>query len=140
MSDASHLELVRAYFDSCTSGTADQIAAHFTEDATIYDTNHTPVVGREAIGKFWARTRQRWEGARWVVDSVIEDRTNPDAAAIEWSMHGIADGQPFSFRGSEHYRFRDGLIDEIRQYWTYDPKDPGSALVDFDYSEFDARD
>ena len=52
-------------------------------------------------------------------------------------MHGGAHGQPFTFRGSEHYRFRDGLIDEIRQYWTYDHGRPGSALVGFDYSDID---
>ena len=53
-------------------------------------------------------------------------------------MHGVADGEPFVFRGSEHYRFRDTLIDEIRQYWTFDAERPGSTLVGFDYAEFDA--
>ncbi len=137
MSTNSQLNLVRSYFAACGVASAEEIAAHFTEDATIYDTNHAPVVGRERIGAFWFRTRERWAGARWRVDSTIEDG---DTAAIEWSMHGVADGQPFTFRGSEHYRFRDGLIDEIRQYWTYDPNQPGSALVGFDYSEFDAQD
>ncbi|MBT5775158.1 MAG: nuclear transport factor 2 family protein [Dehalococcoidia bacterium] len=137
MSTDSHLNLIRAYFAACGIASADEIAAHFTEGATIYDTNHAPVVGRERIGAFWAQVRERWSGARWIVDNAIEDG---DTAAIEWSMHGVADGQPFTFRGSEHYRFRDGLIDEIRQYWTYDPEQPGSALVDFDYSEFDAQD
>jgi hypothetical protein len=44
-----------------------------------------------------------------------------------------------TFCGSEHYRFRSGLIDEIRQHWTYVPADPGSILVGFDYSEFDVQ-
>lgn len=135
MSAASQLELVRSYFAACGAGSAEAIAAHFTEGATIYDTNHAPIIGRDQIGAFWVRIRQQWEGARWVVDSAVEQG---DAAAIEWSMHGVADGEPFVFRGSEHYRFRDGLIDELRQYWTYDPKQPGSALVGFDYTAFDA--
>ena len=114
---------------------AETIAAHFTEDATIFDTNHTPVVGRDSIGAFWVRIREQWDGARWTVDSAVEQG---DTAAIEWSMHGVADGEPFVFRGSEHYRFRDTLIDEIRQYWTFDAERPGSTLVGFDYAEFDA--
>ena len=136
-SDHGNLDLVRSYFAACNGGSADQIAAHFTADATIYDTNHAPVAGREQIGAFWLRTRQRWAGARWQIDSTIVDRDQGDAAAIEWSMHGVANGEPFSFRGSEHYRFRDGLIDEIRQYWSYDPDHPGSALIGFDYRAFD---
>jgi len=132
MSD--QIDLVRSYFAACGSGSAGEIAAHFTEAATIFDTNHAPIVGREQIGAFWVRTRERWSGARWIVDSAVEQ---DDAAAIEWSMHGVADGEPFVFRGSEHYRFRDGLIDELRQYWTYDPTQPGSALLGFDYTGFE---
>jgi hypothetical protein len=53
-------------------------------------------------------------------------------------MHSVANGQPFTFRGSEHYRFSDGLIDEIRHYCTCAPNHPVSALVGFDYSAFNA--
>jgi hypothetical protein len=48
-----------------------------------------------------------------------------------------ARGRPFTFQGSKHYRFRDGLIDEFRQYWTCKPARPGSARVGFDYSDID---
>jgi len=135
MSAGSQLDLVRSYFAACGEGSAETIAAHFTEDATIFDTNHAPIVGRKQISAFWVRIRERWDGARWIVDSAVE---HGDTAAIEWSMHGVSDGAPFVFRGSEYYRFRDGLIDEIRQYWTYNPERPGSALIGFDYTEFDA--
>ena len=59
------------------------------------------------------------------------------AAAIEWSMTGTNpdDQQSFVFPGSEHYRFEtdDNLISEIRQYWTFDPQQLSTGLVDYDY-------
>lgn len=127
-----HLERVRSYFAACSSGSVEDVAAHFTEDAVIYDTNHPPVRGREAIGTFWSRVRERWSGAVWTVDGGLEDG---DAAAIEWSMRGTSGGGAFVVRGSEHYRFEGELIAEIRQYWTFDPDQPGSELIDFTYDD-----
>lgn len=113
-------ERIVAYFEACTSGTADGIAAHFTQDAVVYDTNVRPVHGNAAIGTMWVKVRERWRGARWTVDSFVGEG---DAAAIEWSMVGTdpTSGRTFTFHGSEHYALRDGLIAEIRQYWTFDP-------------------
>lgn len=128
------LHLVRAYFDACTNGRAEDIAACFTDDAVIYDTNHAPIRGSAAIGAFWTGVRERWAGAAWIVDSGIEEG---DEAAVEWTMSGYSDTGPFALRGSEHYRFTDDLIAEIRQYWTFDPEDPGSELVDYPYGERD---
>jgi hypothetical protein len=58
-----------------------------------------------------------------------------DVAAIEWSMTGIDpdDGEVFTFRGSEHYRFETdvNLIVEIRQYWAFDPSALDTGLIGF---------
>lgn len=124
------LHLVRAYFEACTSGRAEDIASCFTENAVIYDTNHAPIRGHNAIGAFWTGVRDRWASAIWVVDAGLEEG---DLAAVEWSMHGITEDGPFVFRGSEHYRFEGDLIAELRQYWTFDPDQPGSELVDYPY-------
>lgn len=132
MTDRDHAARIRAYFIACSSGTAADVACHFTEAATIFDTNVPPVHGREAIGRFWVRVREKWGGASWHVDSLI---VNGDAAAIEWHMRGCAGGGEFVVYGSEHYRFADGLIAEIRQYWTYNPRSPGSALLGYAYPE-----
>ncbi len=123
-------DLIRSYFAACTAGDAQAVATHFTSDAAIYDTNHAPVRGRDAIGAFWTRIHEQWRGARWTVDAAIVES---DAAAIEWSMRGTHEGAAFVVRGSEHYRFADGLIAEIRQYWTFDPTAPGSELVGYPY-------
>jgi ketosteroid isomerase-like protein len=127
-------ERIRAYFAACTSGSAADIAAHFTEDAVIYDTNVRPVRGAAAIGPFWVGVRERWQGAAWAVESVVAEG---EAAAIEWAMTGTSPaGRPFVVRGSEHYRFApppDGRISEIRQYWTFDRDHLDTSLVGFPY-------
>jgi hypothetical protein len=124
---------IRAYFAACTHGAAEDIAAHFTPGATIYDTNHRPVRGSGTIGGFWVQVRERWGGAAWFLDTCV---AAGDAAAIEWTMTGE---QPrrFVVRGSEHYRFEgdDHRIAEIRQYWTFDPKRLDTGLVDYRYGE-----
>ncbi len=121
-----HRARIEAYFAACSEGSAEDIAANFSPGAVVYDTNHTPVSGSGTIGGFWVRVRERWGGARWTVDSCVEQG---DAAAIEWTMTGNAP-RPFAVSGSEHYRFApDGRIDEIRQYWTFDAEKLDSGLV-----------
>jgi ketosteroid isomerase-like protein len=122
--------LVRRYFSACTSGTADEVASHFTDDAVIYDTNHPPVIGAAAIGRFWTRIRSKWRGAEWRVDTYVGDDRS---GAIEWTMRGTDGDRPFAVRGSEHYAFVDGRIHRIRQYWTFDAAAPGSELIGYDY-------
>lgn len=96
----------------------------------IYDTNLAPARGAGAIGDLWVLVREKWGGARWEVDSCVES-ADGSAAAIEWSMYGSEHGRPFVFRGSEHYRFEGGLIDEIRQYWTFDPERLDTGLREY---------
>lgn len=147
---------IRAYFADCSHADAAAIGMHFTVDAVIYDTNVPPVRGRDAIGRFWVRVREKWGGAEWHVDAVLEDG---DRAAIEWTMTGRTPvqaasaeavgagagtgasevGRAFAVRGAEWYRFEGGLIAEIRQYWTFDPASPGSQLRGFPYAGEDAR-
>jgi ketosteroid isomerase-like protein len=125
---------IRSYFEACNGGAPGDVAAHFTPDAVIYDTNIPPQRGRDAIAAGWSAIRDKWGGATWSVDSVVA-AANGDAAAIEWSMRGTdpKSGRAFVFRGSEHYRFVDTLIDEIRQYWTFDRERLDTGLVDYPY-------
>lgn len=125
-------ELLHRYFERCSSGPPQDIAACFTPEAAVYDTNIAPVRGAEAIGRFWVAVRERWGGARWELDTVL---AYGDDAACEWTMHGTtpADGRPFVFRGSDHYGFEGELIAEVRQYWTFDPDHPNPGLDGFPY-------
>jgi len=123
---------IGAYFQACSTGEADDIGAHFTDDAVIWDTNLAPCRGADAIGAMWVKVRQRWGGAVWTVDTAVTDGVT---AAIEWTMTGTEprEQRPFVFHGSEHYTFRDSLIAEIRQYWTFDPDRLDTGLVDWPY-------
>ena len=134
---------ITGYFDACTSGQADAVEPHFTDNAVIYDTNHAPVASAATIGQFWSRIAAKWQGAAWHVERLV---TDGDTAAIEWVMTGnapTADGAnaAFAVRGSEHYDFDvsnmtgERLIAEIRQYWTFDPSEPSSRLVEYPYGE-----
>lgn len=124
---------IRSYFDACNHGDAAAIASHFTPDAVVYDTNHSPVRGADEIGSFWTKIRAKWGDTRWHVDSCIE---SGDHAAIEWSVTGThPERGAFCVRGSEHYRMDGDAIAEIRQYWTFDAQDPGADLQGFPYRE-----
>ncbi len=127
-------ERVRAYFEACNRGDPAALAVHFTTDAVIYDTNIAPMRGRDAIAAGWAAIAAKWGGATWSVDSVVA-AADGSVAAIEWSMAGTdpRSGQPFVFRGSEHYRFDGTLIAEIRQYWTFDRDRLDSGLIGYPY-------
>lgn len=128
-------ERVDAYFLACSEGSADDIAGHFTPDAIVWDTNIRPMRGSDAIGASWVTVRDRWGGARWLVDTMVA-APDEETAAIEWLMTGTnpQNGEGFVFRGSEHYRFADTLIAEIRQYWTFDPSRLDTGLRGYDYS------
>ena len=132
MQAADNRERIEAYFKACSEGTAKDIENQFTTDAIIYDTNHRPLKTAEGIGVFWDKIRKQWRNAKWYVDACVSEG---NAAAIEWTMTGLNQGTPFTVRGSEHYRFENGLIAEIRQYWTFDSESPGSELVDFPYAK-----
>ena len=128
----THEDRIRSYFAACSSGSKDEVARHFTEDAVIYDTNHAPIVSAENIGNFWVQIHTKWTGANWVVERVVEDEKS---AAIEWCMDGEHQGNKFEVRGSEHYQFHDTLIAEIRQYWIFDSSSPGGGLIDYPYGQ-----
>lgn len=125
---------IAAYFEACNTGDAESVATHFTESAVVFDTNVRPARGRAEIGEMWANVAARWGGARWHVDSVVESAAG-DTAAIEWSMTGVdpRSQRRFVFRGSEHYRFDQSLIAEIRQYWTFDRDRLDTGLIGYDY-------
>lgn len=128
----SNSELVEGYFAACSGGNASDIAGYFCADAVVYDLNHEPVRGATGIGEFYVRIRDQWNGATWHVNTYTEGN---ETAAIEWTMRGNKGDEPFVLRGSEHYEFRDGAIEQIRQYWTFDRAKPGLGLRGFPYEE-----
>ena len=121
---------VRAYNAACSRDVVGDITAFFTTDAVIYDLNHPPVVGREAIGAFWAKVRARWGGATWDTDHVVSDGRT---VVAEWTMHGVSGERRFAFHGVDVFVFAGPLIAEIRQYWRFDAERLASGLVGYEY-------
>jgi ketosteroid isomerase-like protein len=126
--DADLASVVRAYNEACSRGTVDDIMAFFAENAVIYDLNHPPVVGRDAIGRFWGKIRAKWGGATWHTDAAVADAATATAAA-EWTMYGVSAGKPFRFHGVDMFSFDGALISEVRQYWRFDAHELHSGLV-----------
>jgi ketosteroid isomerase-like protein len=127
----SHIDHVRSYYAALNSGDAEEVASHFTEDATHYYTRLEPHRGAETIGQMteWAVNNI---DAQWYVENAIEEG---DQAVIEWTMtwRHAESGEPRLDRGTEWFLFQDGKIAEVRAYHHGGPKNPQGNLLGFDH-------
>jgi ketosteroid isomerase-like protein len=124
----SPAERVRAYYDDLSSGDAAAVARHFTEDAVHYSTRRAPHLGASQIAENAAAAVQ-FLNAVWVLEELVAD---DERAAIEWSMafDHPTKGTRMLDRGTEWFRFRDGLICEVRAYYN----ERGGDLMGFDHA------
>lgn len=127
-------ERVRAYYEDLNKGSAEAVSAHFTEDAVHYYTRLGPHRGASEIAAHAALGYKAIEG-RWYLENGLDDG---EQACIEWTMtwRDAKSGAPRLDRGAEFFRFRDGLISEVRAYHHGGPKNPSGDLLGFDH---DAR-
>ena len=124
------LDHVRGYYEALNTGDADAVAAFFTDDAVHYYTRMEP-----------HRRPRIAENAAWAVANIdgrvamcngIDDG---EQAVIEWAMtwrHPTRASGGLD-RGTEWFRFRDGLICEVRAYFHGEPATAGD-LVGFDHA------
>ena len=121
-------ERVRAYYDDLSSGDADAVARHFTDDAIHYYTRRAPHLGARAIADNAAAAVEHLN-AVWVLESLAGDGQQ---IAIEWSMafDHPTKGTRMLDRGAEFFRFRDDLICEVRAYYN----ERGGDLIGFDHA------
>jgi ketosteroid isomerase-like protein len=127
----SHLDHIRSYYEALNTGDADLVASHFTGDAVHYYTRLGPHEGARAIGENARWGVEQLDG-QWFIESALE---LGDTAAIEWTMtwRDPKSGEPRLNRGAEFFRFRDGLICEVRAYHHGDGKNPQGDLLGFDH-------
>ena len=121
-------ERVRAYYEALSSGDADAVAQHFTDDAIHYYTRRAPHLGARAIAENAAAAVQHLN-AYWKLENLVGD---DEQVAIEWSMvfdHPTKKTRMLD-RGAELFRFRDGLICEVRAYYN----ERGGDLIAFDHA------
>jgi ketosteroid isomerase-like protein len=134
MTSAEKLELIRRYYDACSSGDVEALRATVSEDVVHYflapNRGSAPVAGGEHLANYWRKVQALIDG-RWVVDSIVGEG---DEAVIEWTLfwRPDPDAARVATRGAEWYRFADGRIAEIRAY--YQQRGSSSELEGFDYA------
>ena len=118
---------VRSYYAALNIGDPGAVAAHFTQDAVHYYTRREPSVGAIQIGEGTHLAVEQL-GAVWTIEHLVE---GDDEVVIEWSMAWthLRTGERCLDRGAEFLSFRDGLICEVRAYYSRD-----GDLVGFDHA------
>jgi ketosteroid isomerase-like protein len=118
-----HLEVIRRYYDGCSSADVDLMLATLHPDVVHYflapNPGSTPVAGAEHLARYWRKVARMLD-ARWVVDHCL---AGTDEAVIEWTMHWTppdATGR-VATRGAEWFTFAEGRIREIRSYYQQRP-------------------
>lgn len=122
------VEIIRRYYDGCTSGSLALLHATLHEEVVHYflapNIGSAPVRGRAHLSNYWRKVA-RMIDARWVVERAVGQG---DETVIEWSMHWTPPGAPEPgapraiTRGAEWFMFRDGLIAEIRSWYQQRPE------------------
>jgi ketosteroid isomerase-like protein len=127
----ANLDHVRSYYEALNSGDAELVASHFTEDAVHYYTRLGPHEGSATIAGYAAWAVANIDG-QWQLQHGIE---GDGEAVIEWTMtwRDPRSGEKRLDRGTEWFRFRDGLICEVRAYHHGGPKNPQGDLIGFDH-------
>jgi ketosteroid isomerase-like protein len=107
---------VRSYYAALNTGDAERVAAHFTPGATHWYTRRPPSVGAAEIGEH-TRLGVELLRAHWEIEHLVE---GADEVVIEWTMawDHPRSGERCLDRGAEFLAFEDGLISEIRAYYS----------------------
>ena len=128
----ARLDHVRAYYEALNTGDPDRVAGHFTDDAVHYYTRLGPHEGARTIGEHTRWVVENIEG-RWTIEHGIEQG---EEACIEWTMtwRDPETGEPRLDRGTEWFRFRDGLICEVRAYFHSGRRNRSGDLIGFDHA------
>jgi ketosteroid isomerase-like protein len=127
-----HLDHVRSYYEALNAGDPDRVAAHFTEDATHYYTRLEPHRGNRVIGEATRWAVENLDGQWWLEHGIEQG----DEVVIEWTMtwRDPKSGERRLNRGTEWFRMRDGLIEEVRAYHHGDRGNPQGDLLGFDHA------
>ena len=131
----SPLEMIRRYYDGCSTGDVEAMCATLSDDVVHFflapNVGSTPVRGAEHLARYWRKVAATIE-ARWVVDHCLAGERE---AVIEWTMFWKPTGaaQRVATRGAEWFTFADdGRIAEIRSY--YQQRQQTTGLDGFPYA------
>ena len=121
----SPLEVVRRYYEGCSTGDVEAMRATLADDVVHYflapNAGSAPVHGGEHLARYWRKVTGMID-ARWVVDHGL---VGDGEAVIEWTMYWRPAGGDarVATRGAEWFVFADdGRIAEIRSYYQQRPE------------------
>jgi ketosteroid isomerase-like protein len=121
----SPLEVVRRYYEGCSTGDVEAMRATLADDVVHYflapNAGSAPVHGGEHLARYWRKVTGMID-ARWVVDHGL---VGDGEAVIEWTMYWRPAGADarVATRGAEWFVFADdGRIAEIRSYYQQRPE------------------
>lgn len=118
--EARNIEIVRRYFDGCSSGQLETLLSTLAADVVHYflPSVFAPIVGAEHLARHWRKFKQLLDPV-WQIDQIV---AHDDQVVSEWSCIWTPKGtqRRVMMRGSEWYVMRDGLISEIRAYLAHD--------------------
>ena len=135
-SNGRHADHVRGKIDAFNRGDAAGYAAHYAEDATIFDPFFPePLVGRDGIRETTVAVRTAFPNMQWKTVTILEDG---DRVATELHVEAVHEGplatpegeipptgRTVAFDLAEVMTFDDkGLIAENRSYF-----DPGVMMT-----------
>lgn len=116
MADQDPVAVVHEYFTACNAHDVEWVKRCHAEAAVNYDScrPESPVRGREAIGALWTRVFRNLPDIRWREDQIFG---KGDQVVVEWTLWATFPKGPVSASGADLYEVRDGLIQNVRQYW-----------------------
>ena len=133
-SESTNIQVVRRYFDGCMSGDLEVLKGTLAADVVHYflPPRFPPIRGAEHLARYWRKFKQLLDPV-WSIDRII---AQGDEVVSEWSCIWTPKGSTarIMMRGSEWYVLGDGVIAEIRAYFTDDAA-RDTELVGFPYRE-----
>jgi ketosteroid isomerase-like protein len=146
--EAKNIEVVRRYFDGCSTGDLDTLLGTLAPDVVHYflPTRFPPIRGAETLANYWRRYKDALDPI-WSIDRIVAQGDDPiwsidrivaqgDEVVSEWSCIWTSkeSTRRVMTRGSEWYVMRDGRIAEIRAYFISD-RAADTELIGFPYGQ-----
>lgn len=132
--EAKNIEVVRRYFDGCSTGNLDTLLGTLAPDVVHYflPTRFPPIRGAGTLANYWRRYKDALDPI-WSIDRIIAQGND---VVTEWSCIWTSKESPrrVMTRGSEWYVMRDGRIAEIRAYFISD-RAADTELIGFPYGQ-----
>lgn len=116
--ESSNIATVLRYFDACNTGKLEDLLPTLAPDVVHYflPPSVPTIRGAEHLAKYWRKYKNTLQPI-WRIDEIIGQG---DRVVSEWSCLWTPRGadQQIMLCGTEWYVLRDGLIAEIRAYFS----------------------